>query len=149
MSGDVHFTRPGRREFRSVSGSEFGRINLTDFAGEAGGDLSLFFDLADNSEAATLVNRINQGAPGLIEASLSNFRGTNVDNGEPVVADVVVRFNGRGLPGSNQLIDFSFLGGCGPGIAVNAVGVPEPSSASLAVAGIFLALLRPRGRRCD
>jgi hypothetical protein len=118
-----------------------GRININNFHGENSGNLTVFFDLVNNSQAAQLVTDLNAQVGRAFTASLSSFVGTNPSGRNE--GDVALTFAGRGTPGSSQFIDFDF----GAGVMVQAVGIPEPSTYALAGMALLATAVYSRRRR--
>ena len=117
-----------------------GRININNFVGEANGELTVFFDLVNDAQAAQLVTDLNAIVGRAFTASLSNFVGNNPSGRND--GDIALSFAGAGGVGSSQFIDFDF------GAAqVQAVGIPEPSTYALASLALMATAVYARRRR--
>jgi hypothetical protein len=122
--GDVKILNPTSGPFFvDAGGITSGRINVVNYRGQTSSDdLFLFFDLVAGANAAQLITDLNAAAGGAFVASASTFGG----------ADLVLQFDGQGQAGADKFIDFNF-----GTVGVARVGVPEPSTMTLAAMSLI------------
>jgi hypothetical protein len=117
-----------------------GRININNFIGEPSGNLTVFFDLVNDAQAAQLVTDLNAIPSRTFTAALSNFVGTNPSGRTD--GDIALTFTGGGAAGSSQYVDFNF-----GTVQAQAVGIPEPSTYALASLALMATAVYARRRR--